>query len=61
MNPMVRTEDDLNYYTYVFIYVDDVVVVHHDAESVLRRIDTYFNIKHSSIGDPRIYLGAKLN
>ena len=49
------------YYAYVLIYVDDVMVINHDAESVLLRIYKYFKLKPSSIGDPDIYLGSKLN
>ena len=37
------------------------MVIHHDAESVLRRVDKYFNLNPSYIGDPEIYLGDKLN
>ena len=58
---MLSPEDGFNYYAYVFIYVDDVMVVYHDDENVLRRIDKYFNLKPSSIGEPDIYLGEKLN
>ena len=60
MKPMVRPSDGFEYYAYVLIYVDDVMVVHHDAESVLQMIDKYFLLKPSSIGEPDIYLGAKL-
>ena len=31
MKPMVRTEDGFDYYAYVLIYVDDVMVIHHDV------------------------------
>ena len=58
---MVRSDDGFNYYAYVLIYVDDVMVIHHDADGVIRRIDKYFNIKTSFIGDPDIYLVAMLN
>ena len=58
---MVRSDDGFNYYAYVLIYVDDVMVIHHDADGVIRRIDKYFNIKPSFIGDPDIYLVAMLN
>ena len=61
MKSTVRPDYGFNHYTYVLIYVDDVMVIHHDAESVLRRIDKYFKLKPSSIGDPDIYLGSKLN
>ena len=60
MNPMVRTDDGCNYYTYVLIYVDDVIVMHHDEESFIRRIDRYFKLNPSLIGDSDIYLGANL-
>ena len=59
--PMVRPNYGFNYYAYVLIYVDDVMVIHHDAESVISKIDKYFKFKPSSIGDPNIYLGDKLN
>ena len=36
------------------------MVIHHDADIVLRQIDKYFKLNPSSIGDPDIYLGAKL-
>ena len=58
---MVRHADGFNYYVYVLIYKDNVVVIHNDAQSVLCRIYKYFKLNPSSIGDPDIYLGAKLN
>ena len=61
MNPMVRPGYGSDYYAYVLIYVDDVMVIHHDADSVLWRIDSCFKLKPSLIGDHEIYLGAKLN
>ena len=61
MNPMVRPEDGFEYYAYVLIYTDNVMEIHHDAESVLWRIDKYFKFNPSSIGSPNIYFGAKLN
>ena len=36
------------------------MVIYHDAESVLWRIYKYFKLNLSSIGNPEIYLGAKL-
>ena len=60
MNPMVRPDDGFNYHADILIYVDDVMVIHHDTESVLRRIDKCFKLNTSSIGDPEIYLRVKL-
>jgi hypothetical protein len=42
------------------MYVDDILMVSHDAEKDLRKIDYYFTMKGESIGDPDIYLGSKL-
>ena len=61
MNPMVRNDYGFNYYAYVLIYADDVMVIHHDTEGVIRRIDKHFKLKSSSIGGPDIYLGARVN
>ena len=53
---LVRDE----YYSYILCYVDDVLVVHPNAMTTLMKIDKYCKLKPSSIGDPDIYLGAKL-
>ena len=53
-------EDGTAYYAYVLLYVDDVMVIHHDAMSVLARLDKYFKMKPGSMGDPNMYLGATL-
>ena len=58
MKPMVRHEDEFDYYVYFLIYVDDVMVTHRDVESVFQRIDMYFKLKSIFIGDPDIYLGS---
>ncbi len=41
-------------------YVDDILCVHHDPMSVLNLINWYMLLKPSLVGDPDIYLGAKL-
>ena len=37
------------------------MVIHHDAKTILDRIDKFMKLKESSVGDPDIYLVAKLN
>ena len=44
VKPMVRPEDGFDYYACVLIYVDGVMVIHHDADIVLRKIDKYFKL-----------------
>ena len=44
MHPMVRPDDGFDFYAYVLIYVDNVMVIHHDAESVLWITNRYFKL-----------------
>jgi hypothetical protein len=60
MRPEVRPSDGVGYYAYVLLYVDDVLVVHHNATDVLLCLDKYFKMKPGSIGDPDVYLGATI-
>jgi len=46
------------YYLYILCYVDNVLIVDHDA--MLRHIDKFFKLKPESIRDPDMYLGAKI-
>ncbi len=55
-----RPDDNFRFYSYILCYVDDILVVHHDSMSVLATINNYLPLKPSSIGDPDIYLGARL-
>jgi len=58
--PVVRPDDGFKCYSYILIYVDDILAIHHDATKALCDIDKFFPMKKGSIGDPDIYLGAKL-
>ena len=59
MKPETEPDRD-KYYSCILCYVDDVLVVHHDEMTTLMKIDKYFKLKPSSIGNPDIYLRAKL-
>ena len=58
--PATRSVDGFKYYEYVLLYVDDCLAISHNAISVLKHLDKYFQMKPGSIGHPDIYLGAKL-
>ena len=60
MKPEVKPTDGSKYYSYILLYVDDILAIHHDAGGLLKRIDKYFQLKPDSMGTPDIYLGAKL-
>ena len=50
-----KKSDGSEYYEYILLYTDDVLVVSENAESVLRHgIGRYFDLKKSSIGPPKL-------
>jgi hypothetical protein len=56
MRPALKA-DGSEYYEYVLIYTDDVLVVSTNGERILRDgIGRYFELKEESIGPPTIYL-----
>ncbi len=60
LKAVTRPEDNLQHYAYILFYVDDILCIHHDPMSVMSEINGYLLLKPSSVGDPDIYLGAKL-
>ena len=60
MKPMMRADDNSEYYAYILLYVDDCLAISKDATKELHALDHYFKMKKGSIGDPDMYLGAKL-
>jgi hypothetical protein len=61
MKEELQPDNNFKYYSYILVYVDDILVVHHNAMSVLAQINNYLPLKPSSVGDPDIYLGARLH
>ncbi len=55
-----RPADSFRYFAYILCYVDDILCVHYNPMSVLDLINGYMPLKPSLVGDPDIYLGAKL-
>ncbi len=55
-----RPADNFKYYAYILCYVDNILCVHHNPMSVLNLINGCMPLKPSLVGDPGIYLGAKL-
>ena len=60
MKLMKRESNNFKYYTYILLWVDDCLVIHHSALNELYKLDKNFKTKEGLIGDPDIYLGAKL-
>ena len=57
--PMVCPEDNFNY-SFVLLYVDDCLCICHNAKQELYKIDKFLKMKDGLIGNPEIYLGAKV-
>jgi hypothetical protein len=57
-----RPVDNFRYYACILCCVDDILCIHRDPMSVLNSnsINGYMPLKPSLVGDPDIYLGAKL-
>ena len=61
LQPEVKPEDGHKYYTYALLYVDNILIIHHDAVQCLKDINQFFKMKPGSVGNPDFYLGAKLH
>jgi hypothetical protein len=49
------------YYKYLLVYVDDVLVVSHAPEELMKQIGSKFEIKNGKYGPPTSYLGAGIS
>jgi hypothetical protein len=59
--PETSPDNNFRYHVYISCYVDDISCVHqHDAMTVLNKINGNMPLKLSSVGNPDIYLDAKL-
>ena len=60
MRPAIKSDGN-TYYEYILLYVDEVLVVSENAESILRNeLGRYFHHKEESIGPPTVYLGGRV-
>jgi hypothetical protein len=60
MKAETRPDDGVFYWSYILVYVDDILYLHHYLGTLLAKLDEYFNMKEFSIQVPTFYLGAKL-
>ena len=55
------TAEGAEYWEYILLYTDDVLVISDTGEKTLRDgIGKYFQLKEESIGEPKIYLGRHM-
>ena len=48
--------DGSEYYTYILIYKDDIIIVSHDPDIYVKQLQAAYYVKEDSIGPPRQYL-----
>ena len=51
-------KDGTKYYTYISIYVDDVLICSEDTHRYMEMLGSKFFLKPESIKEPNVYLGA---
>ncbi|KAL7557773.1 hypothetical protein ACA910_020290 [Epithemia clementina (nom. ined.)] len=52
--------DGFQYYEYVLVYIDDILVISHDPHKVMDALKKQYTIKPDSIKPPDVYLGAEI-
>ena len=52
--------DGFKYYSYILVYVDDLIIIDKDPRSFMEMVKTSFTVKPSSIEEPTSYLGADI-
>ena len=52
--------DGTEYYAYFLVDVDDVLHLHHDPDTLMKRLEEVHMIKDGSVGKPDRYLGANI-
>ena len=59
MKPQVNKEG-YSYWSYMLVYVDDCLAVHHDPGPVMEELKSRYKLKNDTYGEPERYLGANV-
>ena len=60
MKAEYRLEDKLEYYSYIFCYMDNILCMHHDPDDILNKLNEYVPFKPGSVGSTEMYCSTKL-
>jgi hypothetical protein len=52
--------DGFKYWSYMFVYTDDILVVDHEPKVVMDYMASRYTLKPGSVEEPTIYLGAQI-
>ena len=53
-------ENSFNYYKYILVYIDDLLVISHQAKRILESLETDYDYHLKDVGPPKWYLGATI-
>ena len=53
-------KDGFKYYEYIFVYVDDLLILSKEPMHWIKRLQAVYDLKDESIGPPELYLGAQI-
>ena len=56
-----KKDNGHQYYEMLFVYVDDILALSHQAENAIKEITAFYKAKDGSIKPPDIYLGANIS
>jgi hypothetical protein len=59
MKPAVKPNGQ-QYYEYILVYVDDVIVVSHDPMAIMNELSCHYTLKEGSVRPPAEYLGSDI-
>ena len=59
MKPEAKA-DGSTYYSYLLVYVDDCLLIHHDPKIIMERLKKSYDLKGDAYGRPDRYLGANV-
>jgi len=54
-------EDGMDYYEYILVYTDDILILSTKPQVILEHLQSFFRIKDESIGPPTKYLGSDVS
>ena len=55
------TDSGFKYYSYILVYVDDLLIIDKSPKKYMDQIEESFTVKPSSIEEPKSYLGADVD
>ena len=56
----MTSKDGFEYYAYILVYVDDLLIIDKNPKEFMSQIQENFTVKPSSIEEPKSYLGADI-